>query len=72
MPSRSWHQHGLKRGNGGEKTDDLRYILRRFVTKEALRDAIRNVVNGVFKVRQSHIWGEGTTSCAADSKQFGA
>jgi TnpA family transposase len=63
---------GLKRGNGGEKTDDLRYILRRFVTKEALRDAIRNVVNGVFKVRQAHIWGEGTTSCAADSKQFGA
>jgi TnpA family transposase len=63
---------GLKRARADQKYADLKYIMRRFVTRDAVRTAIRRVVNEIFKVRQVHIWGEGTTSCAADSKKFGS
>jgi TnpA family transposase len=51
---------------------DLRYIKRRFVHKEALRQAITQVANAIFQIRLPQIWGEGTTTCASDSKKFGA
>ena len=63
---------GLKRARADQKHADLKYIARRFVTRDAVRNAIRRIVNEIFKVRQVHIWGEGTTSCAADSKKFGS
>lgn len=52
--------------------DELRYVRRRFVNKDALRAAVAEVVNGTFAIRQTAIWGEATTSCAADSTKFGA
>ncbi len=52
--------------------EELRYVKRRFVQKEALRAAITDVVNGTLRIRNPSIWGEATTACAADSKQFGA
>ncbi|MCP4257475.1 MAG: Tn3 family transposase, partial [Planctomycetes bacterium] len=66
---------GIKRviaGDHGEKYSDLTYIQRRFVRKEYLRQAIASVVNEILRIRLPHIWGEATTSCASDSKQFGA
>ena len=51
---------------------DLRYIKRRFVHKDALRQAITQVANAIFQIRLPQIWGEGTTTCASDSKKFGA
>ncbi|MDY6894664.1 MAG: Tn3 family transposase, partial [Thermotogota bacterium] len=66
---------GVKRivaGDHGEKYHDLMYVLRRFVTKEQLRHAIADVTNAIFEARLPHIWGEATTSCASDSKQFKA
>jgi TnpA family transposase len=63
---------GLKLTGTEVREHELRYILRRFITRDAVRDAIRLVANEIFRVRQPHIWGEGTTSCAADSKQFAA
>ena len=51
---------------------DLLYIRRRFISNEGLRQAIAQVVNATLAIRRPHIWGEATTSCAADSKQFGA
>ncbi len=66
---------GLKRvsdGTPGVDYHDLRYIKRRFVHKEALRKAIAQVANAIFQVRNPQIWGEGTTTCASDSKKFGA
>lgn len=65
---------GLKRvanGNHGENAADLRYVLRRYVRKEGLRQAIADVVNATFRIRRPDIWGEGTTACASDSKKFG-
>ena len=52
--------------------DELRYVKRRYVNKEALRTAVAEIVNGTFAIRQAAIWGEATTSCASDSKKFGA
>lgn len=66
---------GLKRiskaTNSDESFDDLRYIKRKFINKDSLRNAITSVVNEIFNIRITSIWGEGT-SCASDSKKFGA
>lgn len=66
---------GIKRiiaGDHGEKYSDLMYVQRRFIRKEYLRQAIASVVNEILRTRQPHIWGEVTTACASDSKQFGS
>lgn len=67
---------GLKRiakaSNGPDSYDDLRYIRRKFINKDNLRNASIAVSNSIFKTRMNSIWGEGTTSCASDSKKFGA
>jgi TnpA family transposase len=66
---------GLKRvGSGTEGTSykDLLYVRRRFITKSHLREVIARVVNATLRARNPLIWGEGTTACASDSKQFGA
>jgi TnpA family transposase len=66
---------GLKRMAGGQTEithKDLLYVRRRFITREHLREAIARVVDATLRVRHPRIWGEGTTACAADSKQFGA
>ena len=65
---------GLQRishGEHGVSVTDLRYVQRKFVSKTALSQAIGNVANAIFRVRLPHIWGEATTACASDSKQFG-
>jgi len=67
---------GLKRinttGINGENYHDLLYVRRRYIHKDQLRSAIAEVVNAIFEIRLPHIWGEGTTTCASDSKHFGA
>ncbi len=66
---------GLKRvcaTSPGEQYHDLLYVRRRYLHPDALRNAITEVVNAIFRIRASHIWGEGTTACASDAKQFGA
>lgn len=66
---------GLKRintGINGENYQDLLYVRRRYIHKDQLRSAIGDVINAIFEIRNPHIWGEGTTTCASDSKHFGA
>lgn len=66
---------GLKRisqGDHGQSHNELIYTRRRYINQEHLRAAIIDVANAIFQVRQPHIWGEGTTTCASDSTQFGA
>ena len=73
--------YGLGTNTGGERVShgtpgvdahDLRYIKRRFITASALRKAIAEMVNAIFRARQPHIWGEGTSTVASDAKKFGA
>jgi TnpA family transposase len=59
-------------GNHGASYDHLKYVRRRFISKEAIRQAISQIVNATLDIKQSDIWGETTTWCASDSKQFGA
>ena len=66
---------GLKRVAAGDEHvtyADLRYVRRRFITREGLRAANAHVVNAILAARQNDVWGEGTTSCASDAKKFGA
>ena len=66
---------GLKRintGIKGENYQDLLYVRRRYLYKDQLRSAIAEVANAIFEIRSPDIWGEGTTTCASDSKHFGA
>ncbi len=66
---------GLKRasaGDHGESYRDLLYTHYRFLTKDAMRAAITEVANAIFRIRLPQIWGEGTTACASDSKKFSA
>lgn len=66
---------GLKRVVSGDfqtSFEDLRHIRRRYITKDALRAAIALIVNATLEARNPAVWGEGTTSCASDSKKFGA
>lgn len=59
-------------GNHAESYHDLLYIKRKFINKDNLHNAISVVVNAILKSRVQDIWGEGTTTCASDSKKFGA
>lgn len=66
---------GLKRISAckhGATYKELLHIRRRFIEKNSLRAAIAKIVNAIFKIRNSEIWGEGTTACASDSKKFGS
>lgn len=66
---------GLKRvltGEEGTTYKELRYVRERFIRKEGLREAIAKVINATFTARQTTIWGQGSTTCASDSKKFGA
>jgi hypothetical protein len=58
---------GIKRMSAGQQRTnykDLLYVRRRYITKDQLRAAIREVVNATPRVRSPQIWGEGTTACA--------
>ena len=48
------------------------YDRKRYISTEGLRQAIGIVANGMLRVRNPIIWGEGTTACASDSTHFGA
>lgn len=50
---------GLKRMSGGENSQsykDLLYVHRRFMRRDALRNAIAQVANAIFHARFTHIW----------------
>lgn len=51
---------------------DLLYICRRFISIDGLRQTTAQVVNATLNERLPQFWGEATTACASDSKQFGA
>lgn len=55
-----------------EEYKELLYVRRRFMSIDGLREAITKVVNATMKIRVPEIWGESSTACASDSKQFGA
>jgi len=66
---------GIKRLSAsevGEEYPDLMYVRQRYVTRQALQNAIAQVCNAIFEMRLVSVWGETTTTCASDSKHFPA
>ena len=63
---------GWPASSPGTTAKDLAYVRRRYVTIDALRQAIAIITNGTLQARNPAIWGDGTTACASDSKHFGA
>ena len=57
--------------DAGVSYPELLYVRRRFLQKDALREAIRRVVNATLTARLPEIWGEVTTAWASDAKHYG-
>lgn len=53
-----------------ENYSDLRYVKRRYIGSQNLRNAIQSVVDVLLKERDPEIWGTQTTGCAGDSKKI--
>ena len=68
---------GIKRiaeatdGHPADTEAALRRFRRLYFTRDGLRRAIIELVNTTLHVRDTMLWGEGTT-CTSDSKQFGS
>lgn len=61
---------GLKRiqtGNNESSYSDLRYVKRRYIQAQSIRNAIADVINHLLELRDPTIWEEATTGCACDS-----
>ena len=58
-------------GGAADTEAALRRTRRLFVNRDNLRSAIRTVVNATLEVRETDLWGPGT-SCASDSRKFGS
>ena len=66
---------GLKRVASHQKGTTYKELLKvrkKYIHRDALREATSQVANAIFKVRNPAIWGEGTSACASDSKKFGS
>lgn len=59
-------------GEHGVSYSQLQYTRRRFISNDALRQGIGQVVDATLAIKAPHIWGEASTWTASDSKQFGA
>ena len=60
---------GMKQASTGDEeqtADDLLYVKRYFISREALRNANAKLVNATLAARLPHIWGEGSVACASD------
>jgi len=71
---RARHQYraeapGLERC--GVRSREWLWVRRRFLQKDALREAIRRVVNATLTDRRPEIWGEVTAASASDAKYDG-
>ncbi|MFH1602293.1 MAG: Tn3 family transposase [Pseudomonadota bacterium] len=66
---------GLQRMAGldsGITARDLAYVRQRYISVDAMRQAVAIVADGTLRARNPAVWGSGTTACASDSKHFGA
>ncbi|WNZ54047.1 Tn3 family transposase (plasmid) [Microbulbifer sp. MKSA007] len=66
---------GLKRIAGGladVSHDELLHIRRNYIHPAALRAACTHVADATLGIRNTAVWGEAGTACAADSTKFGA
>jgi TnpA family transposase len=56
--------------NDDVQYSELRYVKRRFLTVENVRQAIVEVINKILEIRDPRIWGAATTGVSCDSKKI--
>jgi TnpA family transposase len=56
--------------NDDVQYSELRYVKRRFLTVENVRQAIVEVINKILEIRDPRIWGVATTGVSCDSKKI--
>lgn len=56
--------------NDNVQYSDLRYVKRRFLTVDNVRQAIVEIINKILEIRDPRIWGIATTGVACDSKKL--
>jgi len=57
-------------GGHGHTEDEIRYVRRRYLTRDTAQAVAIGVANATFIARQQSLWGEGTTAVASDSTHF--
>lgn len=60
----------ISSANDNVQYSDLRYVKRRFLTVDNVRQAIVEVINKILEIRDPRIWGVATTGVACDSKKL--
>ncbi|HLD95560.1 MAG TPA: Tn3 family transposase [Alphaproteobacteria bacterium] len=64
---------GISRMAFGEFYDmasELSYVKLRYIRADCVKEAIKDVVNGVIEIRDKKIWGVGLVGCACDSTKI--
>jgi len=54
-------------GGHGHSEDDIRYVRRRYLTRDTAQSVAIGIANATFAARQQSLWGEGSTAVASDS-----
>ncbi|MFE2424847.1 Tn3 family transposase [Streptomyces hokutonensis] len=57
-------------GTHGHTEEDIRYVRRRYLTLEAVRQIAVEIANATFAARDTSLWGAGSTAVASDSTHF--
>lgn len=57
-------------GGHGHTEDEIRYVRRRYLTRDIAQAVAIGIANATFAARQQTIWGEGSTAVASDSTHF--
>jgi len=57
-------------GGHGHTEDEIRYVRRRYLTKDTAQAVAIGIANATFAVRRRTLWGEGSTAVASDSTHF--
>ncbi len=57
-------------GGRGHTEDEIRYVRRRYLTRDTAQTVAIGVANATFAARQQSLWGDGSTAVASDSTHF--
>ena len=60
----------ISSANDNAQYSELRYVKRRFLTVDNVRQAIVEIINKILEIRDPRIWGTATTGVACDSKKL--
>ncbi|MGH3518504.1 MAG: Tn3 family transposase [Haloechinothrix sp.] len=57
-------------GGHGHSEDEIRYVRRRYLTRDTAAAVAIGIANATFAARRQTVWGEGSTAVASDSTHF--